>query len=80
MFISFSKTLAKFGGFRLGVGMRLTKKNSVWMLFIIMFIAIFKAMWYLMILTFWLIYAMIYGMIYMIKKLVNLISTNKKEG
>lgn len=27
MFIGFSKTIAKFGGFRLGIGMRLSKNR-----------------------------------------------------
>lgn len=70
MFLSFSKTLAKFGGFRLGVGMRMTKKNSIWMLFIIMFVCILQATWYMLILVFWLMYAIIYGVVYAIKKLI----------
>ena len=71
MFLSFSKTLAKFGGFRIGAGMRLTKKNSMWMLFILMFVYILQATWYMMLLCGWLLYAMIYGMVYVVKKIVN---------
>ena len=57
MFLSLSKTLARFGGFRLGVGIRMTKKNTIGALFLIMFISILKMMWYLMIVCFWMIYA-----------------------
>ncbi len=67
MFISLSKTLAKFGGFRLGVGMRMTKNNMIWMSLIVMFMQLMKAMWYLMIICFWLVYAMIYGICKMCK-------------
>lgn len=76
MFISFSKTLARFGGFRLGLGMRMTKKNAIWMLFVLMFVCIFKMMWYMMILCFWLMYAMIYWIAYGIKKLCQ----QRKDG
>lgn len=70
MFLSFSKTLTRFGGFHLGV--RMTKKNSWLMLFILMFAFIFKAMWYTMIMCFWMMYAVFYCMFYPIKKLVSL--------
>ena len=50
MFLSLSKTLARFGGFRLGLGLRLTKKNAIWMLFLVMFVYLLQAMWYMMIL------------------------------
>lgn len=78
MFLSFSQTLARFGGFRLGLGLRLTKKNSIWILFIMMFVYIVRAMWYMGVLIFWLIYAMVYGITYAVKKSMSLISTNKK--
>lgn len=68
MFIGFSKTLAKFGGFRLGVGMRVTKNNMIWMSLLIMVVQLFKAVWYLMIIAFWVMYAMFYGLYWCIKK------------
>ena len=34
MYISLSKALKLCGGFRLGAGLRITKKNAPWMLFI----------------------------------------------
>ena len=75
MFISFSKMLTKFGGVRLGLGLRTTKNNIIWMSFIIMVVYIIQACWYLMILVFWLVYAVIYGMIYIVKKIL----TTKKQ-
>lgn len=62
MFISLSKTLTKVGGVRLGVGMRITKSNSIWMSLLVMMVQMFKAMWYLMVVMFWMIYAMFYGL------------------
>ncbi len=79
MFISFSKTIARFGGFRLGVGMRVNKKNAIWVSLIVMFVAMFKAMWYMMILCGWLIYAMFYGMYWCIKKIVGASSKKQKS-
>lgn len=73
MFISLSKTLAKVGGIRLGVGMRMTKKNApsfiVGILVYYMFYYTFKLMWYALVASFWLMYAGIYGMIWMMKKM-----------
>lgn len=79
MFIGFSKTIARFGGFRLSVGMRMSKKNAVWMCLLIMFVAVFKLMWSVMLLCGWLIYAMCYGMYWCTKKIVNHV-TQKRDG
>ncbi len=70
MFISFSKTIAKFGGFRLGVGMRVTKNNAVWMSFVVLFIELFKLIWYMIVFAFWLAYIICYGLYLGTKKLV----------
>lgn len=83
MFISLSKTLAKFGGVRFGLGLRLTKSNAIWMSFIVMFVYMMQALWYMMIIGFWLAYAVYYGLFLGIKKLIQIIVTvvkNKKEG
>ena len=93
MFISLSKTLVRFGGFRLGVGIRMNKNNAIWMLLLVSFMAMFKAMWYMMIVCLWMAYAMIYGAVWLycklfktsipiFKKLFEKISEecNKKEG
>ena len=69
MFVGLSKTIARFGGFRLGIGMRINKKNAVWIAFVIMFIALFKLMWYVMVFCAWIMYAIFYGMYWCLKKL-----------
>ena len=80
MFIGFSKTVARFGGFRIGLGMRMSKKNAVWMYFLIMFVALFKLMWYMMLLVGWLIYAMCYGTYWCIKKIADNVAKKRKEA
>lgn len=77
MFIGLSKTFAKFGMFRIGAGMRLTKKNAAWMLVILMFVWMFQLCWYMMVLCFWLIYAVCYGIYWCIKKLVTALKGKK---
>jgi hypothetical protein len=71
--------MAKFGGFRLGVGMRMTKKNAFLFFFVMLFVYIFKLMWYMMLLVGWLIYAMLYGMYWCIKKIARCISNKVKQ-
>ena len=70
MFIGFSKTIARFGGFRLGVGIRMGKKNAFLVCMIIMFVSMFKLMWYMLLLCGWVTYAVCYGMYWCIKKLI----------
>lgn len=79
MFVSLSKTLARFGGLRLGLGLRLNKSNAAWMLFVLMFVYIFQAMWYMMILCGWLVYAVCYGAYWCIKKLIETIKGKIKS-
>ena len=62
MFLSLSKTFAKVGGFRLGAGIRITKKNAIYMSIILAFVVSIQLCWYMMVLCFWLMYAMIYMM------------------
>ena len=78
MYIGFSKTIAKFGGFRLGVGMRMNKKNAAWMWLVILGVSLLKLMWYMMIVVGWLIYAMCYGTYWCVKKIVRACSKKKK--
>lgn len=80
MFISLSKTLSKFCGFRLGVGLRITKKNAIWMCFLVMMIQLMKAMWYLMVICGWLCYVVCYAIYKGIRKLIQMIIENKKRG
>lgn len=70
MFLSLSKTFAKVGGFRLGLGIRMTKKNAPYMLFLIFFVSMFQLMWYMMVLCFWLMYAMCYGIYWCVKQII----------
>lgn len=73
MYISYSKVLAKFGGGRLGFGIRVTKKNALWMSLVYLFVLCFQLVWYLMLLVCW-AYYMIFRWIYLgIKKLVGMI-------
>lgn len=69
MFISLSKTLAKFGGVRIGFGMRMSKKNAPYIAIFAIMMFLFKMMWYLMVVTFWLMYAMIYGVVWLYCKM-----------
>lgn len=70
MYISFSKTVAKVGKLRIGAGLRVTKKNAIWMSFLVMFVSVVKLTWYMIIFCGWLIYAIYYGTHWCIKKLV----------
>ena len=82
MFISFSKTLARFGGFRFGVGMRVTKKNAAWFWLIVFFVGMFQLMWGMMLICGWLIYAMFYGIYWCIKKSIHCLtkgSNNRQD-
>ena len=77
MFVGLSKTFAKFGKFRIGAGLRLTKKNAAWMLVILMFVWMFQLCWYMMVLSFWMIYAVCYGIYWVIKKIIQTIKGNR---
>lgn len=72
MFFSLSKTITKFGGFRIGIGTRFSKKNAPFFLIILLFYAVFILMWYMMIFCGWVIYAVCYGIYWMIKRIINL--------
>ena len=67
MFISFSKTLAKVGGVRIGI--RATKKNAAYIWMFLLFMLIFKMTWYCLVLAGWMMYAVCYGMIWCFKKM-----------
>jgi hypothetical protein len=60
-FVGFSKALARMGGFRIGVGLRLTKKNAIYFLFVLFFVYMARFTWYLIVGIGWLIYYMCYG-------------------
>ena len=70
MFISLSKTIGRVGGFRFGVGKRITAKNAWWMFLILAFVYLGQLMWYMCVVMFWLMYAMFYGMWWLMKAMV----------
>ena len=93
MFISLSKTLARFGGVRIGIGTRLSKKNAPGAIAFLFVMWFFQLMWYMLILSFWIMYAVLYGCVWLyskmfktsiplFKKLFDKIAEeyNKKEG
>lgn len=77
MFIGLSKTFAKFGKFRIGAGLRITKSNALWMSIVLLFVWMFQLCWYMMVLCFWLMYAVCYGIYWCIKKLVTALKGKK---
>lgn len=78
MFLTFSKTIGRFGGFRLGVGTRITKNNAWYMLIFVFFMAMFKLSWYGLVAICWLIYAMCYGTFWLCKKTGQLLFHTRK--
>lgn len=72
MFVGFSKTLARFGGIRLSIGARMSKKTApyliIFVLFYYMFYYILALTWYILIASLWLTYAIIYGLVWILKK------------
>ena len=70
MFISFSRTIARFGKFRISIGKRITSKNAWWMWLIVCFVAVCQLMWYSCVISFWLLYAMGYGIWWCCRKIV----------
>lgn len=47
MFVSFTKTLKKMSGFRLGFGVRVNKRNAPLWCFAMLFAGMFYLMWYI---------------------------------
>jgi hypothetical protein len=73
MFVSLTKTLKKFCGFRLGFGIRITKKNAVWMWIVLLFVSMFQLMWYMFVLCGWLLYAYLRLVWWLVKMMFTLI-------
>lgn len=69
MFIGLSKTVARFGGFRFGIGLRATKKNMLWAVCLAMLVWCCQLIWSMIVLAFWLMYALIYFMFWLFKKM-----------
>jgi len=79
MFLSFSKTIAKIGGFRIGIGTRINKKNAGYALIGVVFYYMLLMCWYMMVGCLWLVYAMCYGFYWVIKKIILLIKEKKEQ-
>lgn len=75
MFMSLSKTIAKVGGFRLGIRMRLTKSNAIWYYLLLTVVLTCQLCWYGMIFTCWLIYAFFYGIYWCVSRIYRLLSS-----
>ena len=74
MFMSFSKTIAKVGGFRFGIRMRLTKSNALWYFLVLATVYTCQLVWYSMIVCLWVMYAIAYGIFQGIRKVFRLLS------
>ena len=62
MFVGFSQRLRRMGGLRIGAGLRLTRRNVLWMIWALFFVAIIWLMWKMIVLSGWLAYFMLYGL------------------
>ncbi len=81
MFIGLSKTIGKVGGFRIGIGQRITSKNAWWLIFAMVMYGMIKLAMYMVIASFWMIYAVFYGIWWCIKKLVfGIVKLFKKDN
>jgi len=76
MFIFGSKQIA--GGLRIGAGLRMTKRNFMWMAIILMCVGIIRFLYFITILTLW---AMYYIMVWPFVKLYQVIkrATEKRQ-
>ena len=67
MFVSFSKRLKSMSGFRLGVGLRLTRRNCWYFLFLLVLVGCFYFCWYSVLACGWMLYGLFYGCYLMFK-------------
>ena len=67
MFVSFSKRLKSMSGFRLGVGLRLTRRNCWYFLFVLVLVGCFYFCWYSVLACGWMLYGLLYGCYLMFK-------------
>ena len=61
MFITLSKRLKSMSGFRLRVGLRITKNNWWYFLFILLFVGCFYFCWWCFVGCCWLVYFIFYA-------------------
>lgn len=69
MFVGFSKVIGK-SKFRVGAGMRLTKQNVWYMLFVLLIYWMFLLCFYVIAFSLWIVYAFCYGVYWCIKKVI----------
>jgi len=67
MLVGMSRRLRTMGGFSILAGVRITRRNAMWMIWIFFFLAMFWLMWKMLLLAGWGMYFMFYG-IYLIYK------------
>ena len=60
MFVSLTKMMKTLCGFKLGFGIRITKKNAPVMLFVLLMVLVFQMTWYMFVMCFWLMYVLMY--------------------
>lgn len=77
MFVGLSKTFARFGRTKLGVGIRITKKNAIYMIIALLFYWMLMLCLYMMVFCIWLVYAMGYGIYWLIKKIIEKVTGNR---
>ena len=63
----FSKRLKSMSGFRLGVGLRLTRRNCWYFLFVLVLVGCFYFCWYSVLACGWMLYGLFYGLYLMFK-------------
>lgn len=91
MFVGFSQGLRRMGGFRIGAGLRLTRRNAMFMIWLLFFVAIIWLMWKMILLAGWGLYFMLYGLylcykylflgaFWCVKKVFALITGRKDEA
>ena len=68
MMVGFSKRLKRMGGFSIMSGVRITKRNAVWMFWVLMFLGMFWIMWKWLVLAGWMLYYVCLGLAWVFKK------------
>ena len=80
MFVSLSKAVGKHGGFRIGIGKRITAKNWWWILFALLFVLMWQMIKLVFIFYAWLFYAIFYGIRWCFRKIKEAIKKKKDSA
>ena len=74
MYVGLAKRLKRAGGFNIMAGIRITKRNALWMIWIFLFVAMFWLMWKMLIGAGWLLlWFYYYLLVWPVKKVYRLI-------